>query len=431
MQKLGPGTNRPTTDKSQQAAVISLLELLEAAGFQARLVGGCVRDRLLGLTPKDFDVATNAMPEQVIVACNQQGLRTIPIGIKHGTVTVITSAGPVEVTTLRRDVETDGRRAVVEFAEDFAVDASRRDFTINAMYEDRHGTLFDYFGGQQDVKDRRLVFVGSPHERIVEDYLRIMRYFRFRARFNFGGTQEALAAITKERDGLKKVSTERITGELVGIFVHKGIGALLQEMLQSGVLQVLLPSTRWKDKAIQAQFLAVQAGLDRVAGEFRAQARIAGYGLVLGLSGDDAERVLESLRLPKKDHKRIRDSLTLTDIKAVPNGRARQLLLVDALEDGHGHGSFVGFFAPLWLSFAEATGNENLERKVTQTVTTELKFGFLRRAKMPITGRDLPDTVLGKDIGRALHSIRVGFLNGDWHSRQDGLAFLRSLGFIS
>src|SRR5690349_3452235 len=167
-----------------------LKRLVAALGpDKARYVGGAVRDTLLGIVVKDIDLATTIEPRKVMRALENVGIRAIPTGIDHGTVTAILPDGPVEITTLRHDVSTDGRRATVAFAQDWREDAARRDFTINALYADpASGELFDYFGGLADLKARKVRFIGDARQRIREDHLRILRYFRFQARF---GSQPA------------------------------------------------------------------------------------------------------------------------------------------------------------------------------------------------------------------------------------------------
>ncbi len=160
-----------------------MLSAIEAAGYEARIVGGAVRNALLGSLVRDIDIATTAEPAAVIAAVEAQGLKALPTGIEHGTVTVIAGHHPYEVTTLRADVETDGRRAVVRFTTDWAADASRRDFTINALYCDKTGHVFDPLGGYEDLAARRVRFIGDARARIREDYLRILRFFRFSAEY--------------------------------------------------------------------------------------------------------------------------------------------------------------------------------------------------------------------------------------------------------
>ena len=219
-----------------------LLGLLEAKGAEARFVGGCVRDTLLqpSLDEVDLDVATQLEPQIVMARLCRAGIQVVPTGLAHGTVTARLGGRSFEITTLRRDVATDGRWAKVAFTRDFALDAARRDFTINAMSCDRAGRVFDYFGGRDDLEAGRVRFVGTPTARIREDYLRILRFFRFHARFGRAQPDPAaLAACSALRAGLKGLAGERIWGELKRLLVADGALASLTLMAQTGVWQEL------------------------------------------------------------------------------------------------------------------------------------------------------------------------------------------------
>jgi poly(A) polymerase len=209
---------------------------------EARVVGGAVRDALAGLPVGEIDLATPRTPEQVTEALQGTGIRVVPTGLDHGTVTAVIGARGFEVTTLRRDVETDGRHAVVAFTDDWRADAARRDFTINAMSMTRSGEVFDYFGGIADLRAGVVRFVGDPATRIAEDYLRILRYFRFFARY--GATTPdswSLAAIRGGVAGLKGLSAERVWSELVRILSAPDPRAVIALMAETGVLDAVLP----------------------------------------------------------------------------------------------------------------------------------------------------------------------------------------------
>lgn len=202
--------------------------LLSGNGEEARLVGGCVRDQLIGIDPKDIDIATTALPEKVRDIFEAAGFKVIPTGLKHGTVTVVHDGIPYEVTTLRADVETDGRHAKVAYIRDWRHDAERRDFTINAMSVSADGRLHDYFGGYDDLMEGRVRFVGDAARRITEDYLRILRFFRFRARFGSAGDDSAIDAVATHASGLQGISVERIWMEMSKIIAHpEGYGQVL------------------------------------------------------------------------------------------------------------------------------------------------------------------------------------------------------------
>jgi tRNA nucleotidyltransferase/poly(A) polymerase len=195
-----------------------VMTILEDAGFEARIAGGAVRDFLLGKDPKDIDIATTARPGQTIQEFEALGYNVIPTGLQHGTVTVMVGREPFEITTLRIDKETNGRHAEVEFHTDWELDAARRDFTFNAMFMDKDGTVYDYFNGADDLKNCVVRFVGNARDRIEEDYLRILRYFRFLGRMktvNFDATFDANMKVIQDTcHGLDKISGERIWAEL-------------------------------------------------------------------------------------------------------------------------------------------------------------------------------------------------------------------------
>lgn len=228
------------TDPAAQA----LCRALEGAGYVALFVGGCVRDAILGQIASDVDLSTNALPQDVTEIAERSGFHAVPTGIDHGTVTVIVDGKSFEVTTFRRDVATDGRRAVVAFSNDIKDDARRRDFTMNAIYADRSGTIIDPMGGLADVQDGRVRFIEDAGRRIREDYLRSLRFFRFHAHFadpNLGWDVDAVSAVAENQDGLDRLSSERIGGEMIKLLSAVDPGPALAVMAQTGVLGRVLP----------------------------------------------------------------------------------------------------------------------------------------------------------------------------------------------
>jgi poly(A) polymerase len=221
-----------------------LLTALQPAGAPVRFVGGCVRDGLLGRTDAgaDLDLATPLLPDQVIACLERAGLRALPTGLDHGTVTALVDGRPFEITTLRRDLACDGRHAEVVFTEDFEEDAARRDFTINAMSADPEGHLFDYFGGREDLAAGRIRFVGEAASRVAEDYLRVLRFFRFYARYGRPPADPAaLAACAAAAGALERLSGERIRLEMLKLLSAADPLPALTLMAESGVLGHLLP----------------------------------------------------------------------------------------------------------------------------------------------------------------------------------------------
>src|SRR6266481_5495286 len=234
-----------------EPATQAVLAALAAGGVEARFVGGAVRDSLLGRpTPgssprADIDIATPAPPERIIELLEKSGIRVVPTGLAHGTVTAIVPPRQFEITTLRRDVETYGRRARVAFDADWTEDAARRDFTINAIFLDPDGTVHDPVGGLADLQARRVRFVGDPATRIAEDVLRLLRYYRFEARFGTGaGDPEARAACRAAAHLLPTLSGERVSQELLKLLETRDPIAILEMMQEDGVLAVALPEAR-------------------------------------------------------------------------------------------------------------------------------------------------------------------------------------------
>lgn len=216
---------------------------------QARLVGGCVRDVLAGRSVADVDLATPDRPEDVVAALHGAGLRSVPTGLAHGTITAVSDHQGFEVTTLRRDVTTDGRHAEVAWTDDWQIDAARRDFTMNAMSMARDGTVFDFFGGRTDLAAGLVRFVGDPAARIAEDYLRILRFFRFQARY---GRQppddDTIVALREGVPGLAFLSPERVWSELKRILLAPDPVASLQLMAELGILRAILPEVAGLDR---------------------------------------------------------------------------------------------------------------------------------------------------------------------------------------
>lgn len=226
-------------------ATMAVLDALEGAGSQGRFVGGCVRDALIGRPVSDVDIATPMRPEAVMAAVEAAGLRAVPTGLAHGTVTVVSGGRPYEVTTLRRDVATDGRRATVAFTDSWDEDATRRDFRLNALYADRAGVVVDPTGqGIADALAGRIVFVGDAEQRIREDYLRILRFFRFWAWFGRDeGDRAALTACARLKDGIQQLSAERVSAELLKLLAAPDPSRAVHLMADTGVLAEVLPWT--------------------------------------------------------------------------------------------------------------------------------------------------------------------------------------------
>jgi len=232
-------------------AVMELKQAMEAAGHEVRIVGGAVRDLVLGKEPKDIDMATDATPSEMIEIFKAAGIRFEPTGLQHGTLTVILDGEPIEITTLRIDTETDGRHAEVEFTRDWKTDAERRDLTYNAMSVDLDGNLYDYFGGVDDLRAGRSKFVGDASKRMEEDFLRILRYFRFQGRMSKPSwDRDTLRTIKKKAEGLTQISGERVWMEVSKILAGNNSVDVINKMKLTGVDQhISLPTDRVSELA--------------------------------------------------------------------------------------------------------------------------------------------------------------------------------------
>ena len=275
--------------------VDTLFDALDKAGIEARFVGGWVRDSLLGRQDEhtDIDFAVNKPPEAVTKALEAADIKVVPTGLKHGTVTAIVRGRPFELTTLRRDVETDGRRAVVAFTDDWREDASRRDFTFNALYADRAGTIYDYFDGRADLLAGRVRFIGDPEQRIAEDRLRVLRFFRFHAWYGrppFDGA--GFDACRRNAATVRGLSAERVRKELLRTLAAPGGADAFDAMLEAGVLDHWLPEY---DGSVRLRALAAREdepdALRRLAAILPVEADATAIGKRLKLSTQESVRL--------------------------------------------------------------------------------------------------------------------------------------------
>ena len=281
-----------------------LLRALDAEQGGARFVGGAVRDALLGIPPEDLDLATPFAPDEVVRRLEAAGIKAIPTGIAHGTVTAITSGHQVEVTTLRCDLATDGRRATVAFTDDWAADAARRDFTINALYADPFsGEVIDHVGGEADILARRVAFIGEPLQRIAEDHLRILRFFRFHARFGAGAPDPAaLDACSARANDLMALSRERIADELLKLLALPDPAPTLALMIERGILTPILPEILPDAAARVAALARAETSAALSPDPLRRLAATLPRDPAL------AARVAARLKLSKKARKRLADA---------------------------------------------------------------------------------------------------------------------------
>jgi poly(A) polymerase len=282
----------------KQGPLADLLTVLNRDGEEARAIGGAVRDSLLGKDPAEIDVATTALPPEVIRRVEAAGFKAVPTGIDHGTVTVVIDSHPFEVTTLREDVETFGRKAKVRFGRDWKADAERRDFTINALSVSPDGTVHDYVGGLADLAARRVRFIGDPAKRIAEDYLRILRFFRFHAAFGEGLPDAAgLRAAIAGRDGMEMLSRERVRMELIKLLIAPHAVRTLAVMAEAGLLSRVLGGVPLL--AAFSNMTKIEAALGLAADPVRRLGALAVQVV------EDAERLWQRLRLSNAEHQRL------------------------------------------------------------------------------------------------------------------------------
>jgi poly(A) polymerase len=334
----------------------ALLAALDAADGTTRLVGGAVRDALLGLAGTDIDLATRLAPPMVIERLVRAGLRAVPTGLAHGTITAVTGDVVAEVTTLRRDVATDGRRAEVAFTDDWRADASRRDFTINALYATvPGGEISDFFGGEADLAARRVCFIGAPLQRIAEDHLRILRFFRFSARFAGIIDAEGLAACAARANDLMALSRERIAGELRGLLSVADPVPIVALMLAHRILAPVLPEI----SADRLPVLARTAAAERATGtgpDWRRR-----LAALLPADPNVAEAIAARLRLSNADRARL--TLAVVPHQGIDvNGAA-------------------------WVAGVEAIVDRLLIAGDTGPAVADLLAW--RRPRLPVSGRDL------------------------------------------
>jgi poly(A) polymerase len=275
-----------------------VLALLTGDGIEARVVGGAVRNVLLGLPVDEIDIATTALPAEVIRRAKAAGIKNVPTGIDHGTVTLVVDSQPFEVTTLRQDIETFGRKAKVAFGTDWARDAERRDFTINGLSAGADGVVHDYVGGLADIADRRVRFIGDPNLRIAEDYLRILRFFRIHAAYGAGEPdREGYLACISGHAGLAGLSAERMRMEMLKLMVAKGAAGAVAVMAEGGLLLAIFGGV-----AYLGPFAAMMEAERALGLQPNAVRRLGALAVAVT---EDARRLSARLRLTNNETKAL------------------------------------------------------------------------------------------------------------------------------
>lgn len=374
-------------------AVAQLLACLNGGGEETRIVGGAVRNLLLGVPIADIDLATTALPEVVIARARHAALKIVPVGLAHGTVSLVVAGRLFEVTTLRQDIDTDGRHAKVRFGRDFAMDAGRRDFTINSLSLDAAGKVHDTQGGLADLEAGRVRFIGDPDQRICEDFLRILRFFRFSASFGRGAPDAAgLAACLRQRFGLLHLSRERVRVELLRLMMARAVAPVLAIMAETGITPLLTGGVAYPQRL--ATFLALSPQSDA----------LQRLGAAFVQVPEDAARLYERLRLSNREADRLARAASvlvrLMSLRSVPNEVQLRSLLFD-----YGQASALE-----GLALHEADINARAGR------ATRHFLQATKRPLLPVSGADIMtlSDLRGPAVGQVLKSfqaawIRAGF----------------------
>ena len=379
---------RIEADWARRPETTAVMRALLAAGKQAFFVGGCVRNTLLGVPVKDIDIATDARPEEAARIIEAAGMKAVPTGIEHGTITIVSGGIAHEVTTFRKDVQTDGRRAVVAYSGKLEEDARRRDFTMNALYADAEGNVIDPLGGLEDLRAGRVRFIGAPSDRIREDYLRILRFFRFHAWYgdaDCGLDPAGLAACAENAAQIERLSKERTTSELLKLLEAPDPAASVMAMEKAGVLAHALPGA---DPSAMARLVTLEREHGLPPDPLRRLAAL------------DADSWRESLRLSRKQARR------LERISEAARGDADPAELGYLLGLDHGRDAMI-----LRAALAgESLSPEDINR---------LEQGA--KAKFPIRPEDLMPCYQGKALGEALSRLEGAWIASGFSLTRDDL----------
>ncbi|MBC6686265.1 CCA tRNA nucleotidyltransferase [Wolbachia pipientis] len=380
-----------------------IIDAIEEFGGEARLVGGCVRDSILQRDVHDIDLATNLLPDQAIKALKLRNIKTIPTGLKHGTITAILNQRSFEITTLRHDVKCDGRHAKVEFTNNWQTDASRRDFTFNALYADKHGHIYDYFGGIEDLKARRLNFIGNAEDRIKEDYLRILRAFRFHAKICVGDLSDEILSVCKKHSHMiQNLSGERIRDEILKLLECNDPFPTLKSMQESDVLQKIIPK-EVKCEILSSSLLFGTDALVKLA-------------LLLRTTKNDrlslGEYVSKFLRLSNKQKKKL-SFLLSNNIKTELSEKEQK--------------KYISLFGrELYCDLVKICGvesGENIDKYISFANTFNIP-------KFPLSGDDLISIghQPGKSLGRSLELLKQHWEDSSYTlTKEELVLYVKSL----
>ncbi len=395
------------TEWFKSDGVRAVFACLNRDGFEARVVGGAVRNMLLGVPVSDIDFATTATPEDTMRLAATAGLKTVATGMAHGTVTLLVNGASFEVTTLRRDVETDGRHALVQFGTSWEADARRRDFTMNALYVSFDGALHDPLNGLPDLYARKVRFIGDATARIREDYLRILRFFRFSAFYGEGDfDSEGIAASIRERLGLLRLSRERIRSELLKILVSPRATDVTRALDHTGLLLLLLGCVVRRERF--ERVCGIEAKLGRDADPIVRLAALATF------VDEDASRLSDRLRLSTAETTRMSSVIKAARKLAGPGNIAVGPLLYDV-----GPEVFEGAVILAWAD----SGDEAREPLWLDAINVACRWTYPR---FPVSGADLLANgfVAGPAMGKALKELETLWVNADFSYDKEALLAL-------
>ncbi|MCJ2129041.1 CCA tRNA nucleotidyltransferase [Methylobacterium sp. E-045] len=392
-------------------AVSHVLSVLKGDGEETRIVGGSVRDALLGQVGADIDLATTLLPQDVMRRATAASLKAIPTGIEHGTVTILADGRAFEVTTLREDVETDGRHAVVRFGRDFARDAERRDFTINALSLSRDGVLHDTTGGEADLHGGRVRFIGDAATRIREDALRILRFFRFHARYGIGAPdKDGLRAATDAGTALDGLSRERVRSELLKLLDAPGVIAAVLEMRKAGLLSRIIGTEGYLDR--------LERALSASANDASPLEPVARLATLAVDSNADAERLRWALRLSNEEHACLQAyAAARRAIERLPVIAATDVVRLVATQDLESLGLAIAVLDDHYKKLIDPEARSVLQQFIDGNRSVPV---------FPLSGSDLVAAGIppGRSVGQGLAAGRSLWLKRGCQSGQEERALL-------
>jgi poly(A) polymerase len=385
-------------------AGLKIVSHIKSEGGAVRFIGGAVRDLLIGLEPSDIDIATDLLPNQIIEILQKHHIKVIPTGIKFGTVTAFLYGEACEITTLRKDISSDGRRANVKFTKDFYIDAERRDFTINALsYCPFEHEIYDYFNGLDDLKKRKVVFIGKAEDRIKEDFLRILRFFRFSSRFSTSIDSNALQACELLKSGLKTLSRERIKSEIDLLFKSNNYPDILQLMFDRKILQEIFPFNEFdKNTIIIARNFALKIKIKLAITTI--------YALLFKQISALDKKHLKSLTYSRQE---MADILSMTEFCQTSDANNMQFKLKSLWLENN---NFAQYFI---LAFTLNHNEEKIIELYNRLITT-------LKTTMPVSGTDITKKIghSGKKVGEIINLLKKAWIDSDFLLNKNDLMVL-------